>query len=156
MTAVTLIVTLSRVITSCGGTVSVTIRRSTLIIREMSGGTRKRTGPFAPVKRPSTKITPRSYCCTTRIAESARNTNKSTMAPSTDKTSRLMASLLTALQTGEGKRLPRQTLSWEWLRCFSCARLLVLVRCVMEPQAAYQDHGEKEREEEREHREDER
>jgi hypothetical protein len=48
--------------------------------------------------------------------------------------------------------LPRQTLSWEWLRCFSRARLLVLVRYVMEPQAAHQDHGEKERE----HREDER
>ncbi len=47
-------------------------------------------------------------------------------------------------------------LSWEWLRCFSRARLLVLVRYVMEPQAAHQDHSEKEREEEREHREDER
>ncbi len=52
--------------------------------------------------------------------------------------------------------LPRQTLSWEWLLYFSRARLLVLVRYIMEPQAAHQDRGEKEREEEREHREDER
>src|SRR5438876_8272851 len=62
-------VTLSREITSCGGTVNVTTRRSTLIIRVMNGGTRNMPGPLAPVNFPSTKITPRSYCCTTRIAE---------------------------------------------------------------------------------------
>ena len=65
----TFIVTLSREITSCGGTVNVTTRRSTLIIRVTNGGTRNIPGPLAPVNFPSTKITPRSYCCTTRIAE---------------------------------------------------------------------------------------
>src|SRR5260370_42016852 len=77
MTAVTLIVMLSRVITSCGGTVSVTIRRSTFSMREMNGMIQNKPGPFAPVNLPKTKITPRSYCCTTRRPES---TNKSTTA----------------------------------------------------------------------------
>src|SRR5581483_1940188 len=93
-------VTLSRVITSCGGTVSVTMRKSTLLMREMNGGTRKRPGPFAPVKRPNTKITPRSYCCTTRIAERARITSTSTTTPTTNNTSRFIASLLVAVTTG--------------------------------------------------------
>src|SRR5207248_9468345 len=62
-------VTLSREITSCGGTVNVTTRRSTLVIRVTNGGTKNIPGPLAPVNFPSTKITPRSYCCTTRIAE---------------------------------------------------------------------------------------
>src|SRR5436309_2370746 len=69
MTAVTLIVTLSRVITSCGGTVRVTIRWSTLTIRVIIGGTQNTPGPFAPVRLPRIKITPRSYCCTIRSPE---------------------------------------------------------------------------------------
>src|SRR5579863_2322235 len=76
-------VTLSRVITSCGGTVKVTIRKSTLSIRVMIGGTQKIPGPFAPFKLPSTKITPRSYCCTTRMPESATKTRIRTITPTT-------------------------------------------------------------------------
>src|SRR5581483_11155797 len=91
MTAVTLMVTLSRVITSCGGTVSVTMRKSILSMREMKGGTRKRPGPFAPIKRPSTKITPRSYGCTTRIAESGSQISSTTLRPRSITTKRFMS-----------------------------------------------------------------
>src|SRR6266705_157976 len=77
----TLMVTLSREITSCGGTVRVTIRRSTLIMRVTKGGTQNRPGPFAPVKRPRMKITPRSYCCTTRKPESAIRARIMTITP---------------------------------------------------------------------------
>src|SRR5947209_4195950 len=38
-------------------------------MREMKGGTRKSPGPLAPMRRPRTKMTPRSYCCTMRMAE---------------------------------------------------------------------------------------
>ena len=54
-------VTLSRVITSCGGTFSVTVRRSTLTIRSMSGISTISPGPFCAISRPSRKMTPRSY-----------------------------------------------------------------------------------------------
>src|SRR5260221_234860 len=73
MTAVTLIVTLSRVITSCGGTVSVTIRKSTFIMCEIKGGPRNSPGPFAPINRPSTNITAHSDYCTTRIVRKDRS-----------------------------------------------------------------------------------
>src|SRR5579859_2322989 len=97
-------VTLSRVMTSCGGTVSVTIRRSTLLMRETNGGTRNRPGPFAPVKRPSTKITPRSYCCTTRIAERARISRTRTRMPMTTNTSGFIISLLAAWKKTEEEK----------------------------------------------------
>ena len=54
-------VTLSFVITSCGGTVSVTVRRSTLTIRSTIGIRKISPGPFWAMRRPRRKITPRSY-----------------------------------------------------------------------------------------------
>jgi hypothetical protein len=61
---------LSFVITSCGGTFSVIVRRSTLTIRSMIGISRKSPGPFGSgSSRPSRKITPRSYSRATLIAE---------------------------------------------------------------------------------------
>src|SRR5579884_1420640 len=101
MTAETLIVTLSRVITSCGGTGRVTIRRSTLIMRVTNGGTRKMPGPFAPCRRPSTKITPRSYCCTIRTAERKSNSKMTTIATITIRAIPIKSSFRTPWNTGE-------------------------------------------------------
>src|SRR5262245_13035090 len=62
MTALTETVTLSRVITSCGGTSMVTVRKLTLTIRSIGRKTRITPGPLAAGNtRPSLKITPRSY-----------------------------------------------------------------------------------------------
>src|SRR5262245_42332341 len=69
MTAETLIETLSRDMTSCGGTSIVPTRRSIFCMRSTNGMMKKRPGPRAPEKRPSRKITPRSYSWTTRTAE---------------------------------------------------------------------------------------
>src|SRR5215210_5549275 len=56
--------------TSCGGTFSVTVRRSTLTILSMIGISRKRPGPFGgEFRRPSRKMTPRSYSRATRTAD---------------------------------------------------------------------------------------
>ena len=54
-------VTLSLVITSCGGTFSVIVRRSIRTIWSMNGISRIRPGPFWAISRPSRKMTPRSY-----------------------------------------------------------------------------------------------
>src|SRR5688500_8615868 len=60
---------MSVVITSCGGTFSVIVRRSTLTIRSITGMSRKRPGPFGSgSSRPRRKITPRSYSRATLIA----------------------------------------------------------------------------------------
>src|SRR5215470_5033070 len=59
-TALTFTETLSRVITSCGGTSMVTVRRSTRSMRSTSGMRYTIPGPRAPTKRPSRKTTPRS------------------------------------------------------------------------------------------------
>ena len=64
----TLTVTLSRVITSWGGTSCTTTRRSTFTICCTNGMRMMRPGPFTPVKRPSVKTTPRSYSLKMRIA----------------------------------------------------------------------------------------
>src|SRR5262249_19915931 len=62
MTALTETVTLSRVITSCGGTSMVTVRKLTLTMRSIGRNTRITPGPLAAGRtRPSLKITPRSY-----------------------------------------------------------------------------------------------
>ena len=67
-TAFTRTGTLSFVITSCGGTFSVTVRRSTRTILSITGMSRKRPGPFGGLfSRPSRKMTPRSYSRATRI-----------------------------------------------------------------------------------------
>src|SRR5205809_7286463 len=61
-TAFTRTGTLSFVITSCGGMLSVIVRRSTLTIRSTIGIRMKRPGPFgAGSSRPSRKMMPRSY-----------------------------------------------------------------------------------------------
>src|SRR5258706_1679284 len=60
-TALTFTETLSCEITSCGGTSSTRVRRSTRTICWTNGMSRIRPGPFTPVKRPRVKTTPRSY-----------------------------------------------------------------------------------------------
>ena len=60
-TAFTFTDTLSRVITSCGGTSNTTVRRSTLTICWITGHTTISPGPFTIQKRPSWNTTPRSY-----------------------------------------------------------------------------------------------
>src|SRR5574340_48441 len=65
MTAFTLTVTLSLVMTSCGGTSIVTVRRLTRTSLSMKGMMTTTPGPFPPMSplanRPQRKITPRSY-----------------------------------------------------------------------------------------------
>src|SRR5208282_2888106 len=64
-TALTLTVTLSLVITSCGGMSSVTVRRSIRAIRSSTGITKITPGPRYGVSRPRRKTTPRSYSLST-------------------------------------------------------------------------------------------
>src|SRR5215211_3822385 len=67
--------------TSCGGTFSVTVRRSTRTILSMMGISRKRPGPFGgECSRPSRKITPRSYSRAIRIDAESRNSKMTTTA----------------------------------------------------------------------------
>ena len=54
--------------TSCLGTSSTMVRRSTRDICWMIGITITRPGPFTPVNRPSVKTTPRSYSLRILIA----------------------------------------------------------------------------------------
>src|SRR6266508_2797980 len=61
--------------TSCGGTVSVIVRRSTFTIRSTTGIRMKRPGPFGWGRsRPSRKMIPRSYSRATLIAENRKRT----------------------------------------------------------------------------------
>src|SRR5437762_3524160 len=75
-------------------------------MREIKGGTRKMLGPFAPIKRPRTKMTPRSYCCTTRMAEESNMSRTTTITPITSTRIRVVSitSLLHAprIYLGEG------------------------------------------------------
>src|SRR2546429_9212034 len=74
-TALTRTGTLSFVITSCGGIVSVIVRRATLTIRSTTGVSRNRPGPFgAGGGRPRRKMIPRSYSRATLIAEKKNKT----------------------------------------------------------------------------------
>src|SRR5918992_18980 len=69
MTALTRAGTLSRVMTSWGGTSMVTVLKSILTILSTSGHNKKSPGPFGPPwTRPRRKITPRSYSLTTLMA----------------------------------------------------------------------------------------
>src|SRR5580693_10027019 len=79
MTAETLTETLSREITSCGGTSSTITRRSTRTICWMNGTRRKRPGPLVPVKRPSVKTTPRSYSRRMRMEDQRKISAKTAM-----------------------------------------------------------------------------
>ena len=76
-------VTLSFVITSCGGTLSVTVRRSTRTIWSTIGIRKRRPGPLSAISRPSRKTTPRSYSRRIRIADAAISRTSTTSAPTT-------------------------------------------------------------------------
>src|SRR5947208_8068340 len=82
-TALTLTVTLSRVMASWAGTSRVTMRRSTLRIRSTPGMRKNSPGPRAPTRRPRRKMTPRSYSCTILIVELSRTSASTTMATRT-------------------------------------------------------------------------
>src|SRR5262249_15944435 len=69
ITALTLTDPLSRVMTSWGWTSRAIVRRLTLTIRSTTGISRMSPGPFAPMRRPSRKMTPRSYSRRILIAE---------------------------------------------------------------------------------------
>src|SRR4051812_7527134 len=76
-TALTRTGTLSFVITSCGGMLSVIVRRSTLTMRSTTGISRKRPGPFGSGNsRPSRNTIPRSYSRATLIAEIRKRTTR--------------------------------------------------------------------------------
>ena len=76
-TAFTRAGTLSFVITSCGGMLSVIVRRSTFTIRSTIGIRMKRPGPFGgSSSRPRRKTTPRSYSRATLIAASRKSTKQ--------------------------------------------------------------------------------
>src|SRR5438067_1583997 len=84
MTALTLTVTLSRVMTSWGGTSRVTVLRSILTSRSMPNGMMSRSpGPFSVISRPSRKSTPRSYSLMMRMAELKPISTTRTMMPRT-------------------------------------------------------------------------
>src|ERR671921_1080126 len=69
MTALTRAGTLSRVMTSWGGTSMVTVLRSILTILSTNGSSRNSPGPLGPPwTLPRRKITPRSYSLTTFTA----------------------------------------------------------------------------------------
>ena len=73
-TALTLTETLSRVITSCGGTSMTTVRRSMRTICCTAGMSRKKPGPLTFQKRPSMNTTARSYSRRTRNDITASST----------------------------------------------------------------------------------
>ena len=75
-------VTLSRVMTSCGGTFSVTVRRSTRTIWSTIGIRNRRPGPLRAISRPSRKTTPRSYSRRIRT-EAARTSRPMTTSAAT-------------------------------------------------------------------------
>src|SRR5918994_962864 len=75
MTALTRAGTLSRVMTSCGGTSMVTVLKSILTILSTNGRRIKSPGPLGPpCTRPRRKITPRSYSLTILTALSMTET----------------------------------------------------------------------------------
>src|SRR5215208_2516970 len=76
-TAFTRTGTLSLVMTSCGGMLSVIVRRSTFTIRSTIGIRRKRPGPFGSgSSRPRRNTIPRSYSRATLIADTRKSTTK--------------------------------------------------------------------------------
>ena len=78
MTASTRTGTLSRVITSWGGTFNVTVRSEIRTMRSIAGTSSTRPGPFVAITRPSRNTTARSYSRSTRTdaAASPRTTAK--------------------------------------------------------------------------------
>ncbi len=84
MTALTFAVTLSLVITSCGGTSRVMTRRSIFTRRSTPNGMmKKRPGPLSAMRRPSRNTTPRSYSFAMRRLENAMITARTTITKRT-------------------------------------------------------------------------
>src|SRR5256885_11422158 len=73
--------TLSREMTSCGGTSKTRVRRSTRTICWIGGTTKIKPGPFTPPKRPRKNTTPRSYSRRILIDEMARSASRTKMPP---------------------------------------------------------------------------
>src|SRR6187549_1607032 len=68
--------------TSCGGMLSVIVRRATLTIRSTIGISRKRPGPLGSASsRPRRKMIPRSYSRATLIAEIRKSTTRKSRIP---------------------------------------------------------------------------
>ncbi|MNL53472.1 hypothetical protein D3C87_1767220 [compost metagenome] len=81
MTAFTLTETLSREMTSWLGTSKTLMRWSTRTICWITGTIRIRPGPLTPVKRPSVKMTPRSYSRRIRTDRAKMPIIRTTMGP---------------------------------------------------------------------------
>src|SRR6266850_3361729 len=80
MTAFTLTETLSRVITSCGGTSCTTVRSDTRTIRSIGNQISTRPGPLAvPSRRPSRNTTARSYSLRILRLEKTQKATATTM-----------------------------------------------------------------------------
>src|SRR5882757_5972996 len=100
MTASTVTVTLSLVITCWEATGAAMICRLILVILSMTGTTKNTPGPLAPTQRPSRKITPRSYSWTILI-DVAR---KRTTIPA--RTMPALKTACTAAPSGQGAANP--------------------------------------------------
>src|SRR5918912_4503130 len=81
MIALTFTETLSREITSCGGTSNTRVLRSTRTICWIGGTTKIRPGPFTLSKRPRKKTTARSYSRRILIDEMARSATSTRKPP---------------------------------------------------------------------------
>src|SRR5215218_3515079 len=99
-TAFTRTGTLSLVMTSCGGMLSVIVRRSTFTIRSTIGISRNSPGPFGcGSSRPSRKTIPRSYSRATLIADTRNRTAKNRMIAAT-----IRYSMPRILESAHGER----------------------------------------------------
>ncbi len=97
-------VTLSLVITCWGCTGTAISCRLVRTILSMNGTMKKTPGPLAPTQRPSRKMTPRSYSCTTFTEEIRNSRTMTTRAPSTMPTAAMSVSR--GRCTGEGSLRP--------------------------------------------------
>src|SRR3954464_9959902 len=105
-TAFTRTGTLSLVITSCGGMLSVIVRRSTLTILSTTGIRKNSPGPFGCASsRPSRKTIPRSYSRATLIAAVRKSRIRKTIA------ARAMSAPVTGLTLRQGPHVEHQTLA---------------------------------------------
>src|SRR5215467_951844 len=101
MTALTLVVTLSLVMTSCGGTSRVITRRSIFTSRSTPNGMMKRSpAGFRSIRRPRRNTTPRSYSLMIRRLEKTTTRASRTMTPTTMSVPMSTALLLLVLLRG--------------------------------------------------------
>src|SRR2546421_10099047 len=129
-TAFTRTGTLSFVITSCGGMLSVIVRRSTFTIRSTIGIRMKSPGPFgAGSRRPRRKTMPRSYSRATLIAENRKRTIRNrriammTRAALTDRSYSLRAAHRPHREDEAVERLDADTLARPQLLAAGSSRL---------------------------------